>query len=157
MKRGITIMEVIISVSLLTTIAAIIFPTINWLITKSKQLEYENEAVLLSTQNLEVAYNVLQDNWASVTAGKIYQPGEILDADNNLKWALFEGEGVAQANFRRRIEVSEVCRDEMTGVRTACDIDDIRDERSLLLRSVVRWTERERERNIVNDLLVIRL
>ena len=150
-----TLLEVVISLGMLAVIMSVVFPVMGWLITKSKQLEYENQAGVVMATGMEVAYNVLLSDWNGVAPGGTYQPGTAVGGEG-LQWTLVNGTGLAQARFTRWIEVSEVCRDAQTGERVGCDAGDV-DQNSKLLKSYVRWTEKQAEKTISSELLMVKL
>ena len=156
MKKGLTLLEVIISLGMLAVIMSVVLPVMGWLITRSRQLEYENQAGVVMAAGMEVAYNVLLADWDKAVAGGTYQIGVELKSDGSREWTLVSGSGLVQSRFTRWVEVSQVCRDGQSGERKDCG-QGTADVNSKLLKTSVKWMEKQTEKTIGSELLVVRL
>lgn len=155
MKDGMTIVEVLIAIVVLSVTAATVFPAMGWLITRSRTLQYDVAAAAVMQEGMEAAYNVLLSDWGAMEAGKTYSPG-VLVAGGRSEWTVTEGESVVETRFTRGITVSAVCRDGQTGERTDCD-GGVEDVNSKLLKTTVKWEERGGDKSVQAELLVTQL
>jgi|SRR3989344_23109 len=157
MKRGFTVIEVLIAIVMLSVTAATVFPAVGWLIIKSRQLVYDAQAASVLQEGMEASYNVLLTGWDDMRAGRTYSP-QVEFAGGEQRWAMTEGEEEVETRFTRGIQVGEVCRYNETGEQADCDDDDVTlDPESKLLTGKVSWTERGEDKVITATLLVVGL
>lgn len=161
MKKGMTILEVLVASIMLAIIVASIFPIIGWLTTKSKEKQYDGQASTIMAAGVEVAYNALLGDWDAYHAGivgspEVYHPAVDIGTGG---WVLDDGEELVEARYTRRIEVVEVCRQESTGERIMgiCGAGAAIDANSRMVTSIVSWKERGSNKEISANLLLTRI
>lgn len=160
MKSGLTILEVVVSLAIFSLLIAGIFPTIGWLITRSKKLQYSHQAAILLAEGLEVAYNVFLGDWAAFGPG-IYHPA-LKSSQGSWQWTLKPGVTQAQAKFDHQIQVESVCRQNGTGQlvnpTSGCTAPGTApDPNSYWLTASVNWTEAAGPQVLKAKLLITKL
>lgn len=113
MKRGFTLVEILVVIAMLIIVMAFIFPMVGWLITKSASVRENVQAATLLQEGLEVGYAVLQVNWH--IAPLTYHPAIETDIDGTQHWILQPGSAPAGGKFTRQVEIVEVCRNNSDG------------------------------------------
>lgn len=162
MKKGFTLIEVLVSFGMMSVIMASLYPIVSWLITRSKFLQYDASASILLQEGAEVAYNVIVPDWSSFTdnfSDGDYHPA--IDASATPpKWTLVSNpETNLEARFERVINIASVCRDNSTGeiVAGTCGGTSAVDKNSKIVTTTVKWTEQQKEKSISSTLLVTNL
>jgi len=156
MKRGFTLLEVLVACVILGILVAAIFPVIGWLIKKARQAQYDSQAARVVQAGTEAAYSVLQADWGAMVPGMVYSPQVVVTADGP-RWGMSAGESQVEARFWRRIVVNEICREPQNGEQTACGGVNIVDGNSKEVVTTVRWLEEGNNKEISARLLVVKL
>lgn len=164
MRRGLSIVEVMVAVAVLGVMVVSIFPVLGWMINKSQQLQYGNQASSVLAEGMEVTYNVFLADWeefGGCSGGCVYHPAVRPGAvPGSWEWTLLDGEEAdVEARFRRRVEIEEVCRRDDSGeiVEGGCGSGASIDANSRWVVGTVEWTEKGQEREISARLLLTRL
>ncbi|MCI0530675.1 MAG: prepilin-type N-terminal cleavage/methylation domain-containing protein, partial [candidate division Zixibacteria bacterium] len=99
MKKGVTILEVLVSMAVLAIISASIFPVVGWLINRTYKYQYDGRAAAVLLEGAEAAYAVLlaeselaavpEDAWTGYVSGQHYQP---VPNGSDDAWELIPGE-----------------------------------------------------------------
>jgi len=162
MKKGFTLMEVIVSFGIMTIVVASLLPIVSWLITRSKFLQYDAAASVLLQEGMEISYNMIVTDWTGFLAtfpDGIYHPA--VDAISvPEKWTLVTGsETNLETRFERSILISPVCRNDSTGeiVTGVCGSGSTLDGNSRLVTTTVKWLEQQTDKTITASLLVTNL
>jgi len=162
-KSGFTLLEVVISLAVLSILVATFMPILGWLMTRSKATMYDTQAGLILQEGMEVSYNVMvgswDEDWSVYPEGK-YHPAIDVSASPE-KWVLLSGAQTGvQAKFDRQIEIKPVCRNNGDGklIPGNCPpTAGTRDNNSKLLTTTVNWLENGRPKSISAELLVVNL
>lgn len=154
-SRGYLLLETLISIVMLGMIVVAVFPTVSFLVRRSKRSVYDTQASLLLQEGLEVAYNVFftSSTWdAYLTDGRSYKPV------HNGAWSLIEGTDVGlETRFDRTIVVNQVCRDAASkGEQVICPAGTV-DPNSKNVVTTVIWEENGLPKSITASLLLLRI
>jgi prepilin-type N-terminal cleavage/methylation domain-containing protein len=156
MRKGVSIVEVLVAVVVLAVTASAVFPVMWWLINKSGGLRYEAEASTVLQQGMEAAYNVVIADWDAVQASLTYYPSRVLEGGGQ-RWVLVEGEDEVAARFTRGIAVEAVCRNASTGQVMECAAGGLLDLNSKMLTGTVTWQEKGVTRSVSAKLMVVNM
>ncbi len=175
MKSGVTLLEVVLSVAMLVVIFVSVYPVVGWLITRSKQLQYDSQAAIILQQGAEVAYNVFLDDWDSFGEGNYRyavsrtDPGDGTSPDGWTLVPMAVGEVDEVGMFGRTIRVSPVCRlvngtgEDQGKLQSppepnpGCDAGYAIDPDSKLVTTSVDWREKLAPKHIQATLLITKL
>lgn len=158
--KGFTLIEVLITLAMLSILIATFLPILGWLISRTKASAYDAQASLVLQEAIEVSYNIMvggwDEDWSRYPEG-IYHPA--LDVGNDPPvWVLLENrETGVEARFNRQIEILAVCRNQGNGeiLTGVCPENAVtRDNNSKILRATVDWIENGRTKSITGELLV---
>lgn len=160
---GFTLLEVLIAFGYLAIVVATFLPLLSWLISRSRASAYDAAASLVLQEGMEVGYNVLTGefdaDWLRYPEG-VYHPAVDMTVSPEV-WTLLPDEQIGvEARYDRRIEITGVCRDQVTGERLTgeCLINSpTRDNNSKVLKTTVEWREQGRDKSVSAELLVTNL
>lgn len=162
MKRGFTLIEIIVSFGIMSVVVASLFPIVSWLITRSKFLQYDAAASVLLQEGMEISYNVIVADWNEFLAtfpDGTYHPA--VDAVSiPEKWTLVPGsETNLETRFERTISIAPVCRNDSSGelVTGSCGTGSTLDGNSKMITTTVKWKEQQKDKTITASLLVTNL
>lgn len=162
MKKGFTLIEVLVSFGMMSIVVASLYPIVSWLITRSKFLQYDASASILLQEGAEVAYNVIVPDWQGFLdkfSDGEYHPAVDLSATPP-EWTLVSNpETNVEARFERVITIASVCRNDSTGeiVNGTCGAGSTVDKNSKMVTTSVKWQEQQKEKEISSSLLVTNL
>ena len=156
MKQGLTIIEVLVALVFLSLVTVSIFPMVGWLITRSRQAQYDSQAAIVMQDGVETAYSVLMTDWNAMTAGEVYSPQVVLTGTGQ-HWGMSLGESQVEARFTRGVRVETVCRNPGSGEIEDCGPGTDVDDKSKALNTTVRWLEKGIPKQIAASLLVVNL
>ncbi|MFC1649381.1 hypothetical protein ACFL2C_01535 [Patescibacteria group bacterium] len=110
--KGYMLLEVVIAMLIFVMVGLSIFTSVGFLQLRIRKSEYQEEAVAVLQEGMEIAQNAILVNWGAYPDGA-YKP--VYDADQDL-WVLFIGEeeGV-RSRYTRKLELVSVCRDSVSG------------------------------------------
>lgn len=175
MKKGLTLLEVVLSFAILSILVVSVYPVIGWLITRSKQLQYGSEAAMVLQQGAEATYNIFLDNWNAFGNGRYRYAVTVADpADPNSPpaWTLVSlaaGEVDEVGRFGRVIRVFSACRltngtgqnagklQEPPEADPGCNVNFAPDPNSKVIITSVDWAENTVTKHIEARLLVTKL
>lgn len=150
--RGYLILEILIGIVILGMLIAAVFPTLDFLLKRSRRSTSDSQAATLLQEALEASYHVFLVDW---TAFSTLPNGEYqLAVKSDGTWDLVPGiaTGIG-AQFTRKITLSDVRRD-ANGVQTPTGT---RDSESRKVSSVISWVESTGPKSITAELLLINL
>jgi type II secretory pathway pseudopilin PulG len=153
-KPGFTLFEVVLSFAVLMMVISTIFPTIGWMINRTKKLQNDTNAGLLMQEGMEAAYNVFLTNWG-ISEG-VYHPAVSVVGMSEV-WTLIPNEQTGvEAKFKRKIEVAHVCRSSSTGEHSlgVCGGDSVVDANSKWLKTTISWEEAGEPHKVESELLI---
>lgn len=147
---GFTLLEVIISITMLLILTVVIYPTIAWINVRNNRINYDNNASLLLQEGNEVAYNVLLGNWSGIGSGTY------MKTEASGKWNLTSAvnETNIQGRYTRIIAISNICRNLSTGAQEACGTVDANSKK---VTTTVSWTDKGAIKNISSDFVVFKI
>ncbi len=155
-SKGFSVIEIILTVAIVSIVSSTLLPTIGWLVTKSQANRTNQIAGNLLMEGVEIAYNVLQSDW-DVLPG-VYHPAVGVDISGRPVWELVGGgEFGLEAKFDRSITVSEVCRDTGTGAELPCNSLVETDLFSKRVTAEITWLDLGVEKRMETSLLVANL
>lgn len=161
MKKGFTLLEVLVSMAMLGVLVTAVFPVVGWLITKSAQYRYDSEAAEILQEGAEAAYNIMlaTTNWGAIPVGQTLHVQENVVSTDTFSWTFDLGpENDINAKFDRWLRVDEVCRDSVSGNRLIdCSGGATVDTKSRLVTVFVEWEEAGVTKPIKAELLVVKL
>ena len=159
-RRGFLIIEALIALVMLGMIIVTVFPTVNFMLKRSRRTRYDAQASLLLQEGQEVAYHVFANstNWDMYTTGVSYKPV------HNGSWALIQGEDtLLETRFSRTIIIQPVCREKTSHRQAAvseCTLhptDYEIDGTSRIARTSVSWDDISGKQTLIADLLLIKI
>jgi type II secretory pathway pseudopilin PulG len=158
-NRGYLMVEVLISVVIFIMIVLSVFSTIGFITVRSQRSRLDTQASLILQEEMEVAYNVFLDGWRDYSSG-FYYPALSVGGPTGNSWVLVSGkESGVETRFERWVEVSDVCRKPRAaanpGERVDCSGGEL-DLNSRMVKGIVEWTEREENKRIEADLLLVK-
>ncbi len=158
MKKGTTLLEVLISLAILGILMGSFFPTVAFLTRQSRKFQYDSEASSVLQEGMEIAYNVFLTNWNAVSDTGTYHPVLNASVDPNI-WGLEPDEKMVRSRYTRKIEVFRVCRNLSSGQQKTgeCISGNDYDLNSRLIKTTVIWKENQVDREIASELLITRL
>lgn len=160
MKKGFTLLEVILSVAVLAMLVTSIFPVIAWLTERQGRLKFESQAGVLLSQAVEVGYSVLLTaaDWSVFSNGSTFHPAVVSDGNEGYIWGLDLGAYDAEPGFGRVLQIEQVCRNSSSGERDVnCAYGSVVDPSSRVMHVTVTWHERGNLRNADTELLVTKI
>lgn len=150
---GFSVVEVIVSVAVISILSTTLLPTIGWLVAKSHSNKSNQQAAILLMGGIEVAYNVLQSDW-SIRQGE-YHPAVGVGLSGQAVWTLVEGSEIGlEAKFDRVVKVLDVCRNEETGLELPCGGSATLDPNSKKIVTEVNWMESGVQKSMKTSLLI---
>jgi type II secretory pathway pseudopilin PulG len=168
-------LEVIVSIAVFVVVITFLYPTVAWLVTRSRQLQYGSEAATLLQSGQEVAYNIFLGNWSAYGNGRYkYTSGNIDTADSTSPqaWKLVSmaaSEVETVGRFSRYINIYSACRlTAGTGANIGklqvppqanpgCQSGYSIDTNSKVVVTTVSWIERGSNKQISASLLVVKI
>ena len=154
-KKGYFIIEALLSIVIFTTLLLSLFSMISFLQRRVVRSSFESDAGLLLQEGTEIARTSLLSNWNSYTSG-VYHP--VFNADSET-WDLAPNEEAdLQARYKRKIEISQVCRD-AAGERLTMDggcAGEI-DKYTKSIVTTLEWEENSETQSLSAELLVLNL
>ncbi|MEK9200840.1 MAG: hypothetical protein AAB909_02585 [Patescibacteria group bacterium] len=155
-RLGFSVVEIIVSVAVISVVSSTLLPTIGWLVTKSQVSKTSQQGGVLLMEGIEVAYNVLQSDW--MIGPGVYHPAVGVDVDERPIWNLVSGgEDNLEAKFGREISILDICRDVDTGAELSCDLGGEVDVNSKRVTTVVLWRESGKTKRLEASLLIANL
>jgi hypothetical protein len=161
-KSGFTVVEVMLSITIMTMVAVAVFPIVGFLVSRGRNFVNENRAGFLLQEGMEVTYNVFlgqwDESWLRYPEG-IYHPAVEVDSGQN-EWILLTGlQNGLETRFSRQIEIFKVCRDSASGemVSFPCFGANVWDKKSRLVKTTVYWQEGGKVESVSSDLLLTEL
>lgn len=161
MKKGFTLIEVLVSIAIISILAASIFPVLGWMVLKSRQFQYDSEAATVLLEGTEATYNYFlsESDWSTYPDGN-YQ----LAISGGNSWVLQPGGAVKRlGRFDQQIVIKSVTRCSETG-KIATNVSEckptetlVADPYSKLVNTVVSWTENSGPKNRQAQLLLTKL
>lgn len=152
-KYGFLLLETLIAMAILGMIVVMIFPTLNFMLRRSKASGFDTQASLLLQEGMEIAYNVIQSNWSVYPTNAVYHPSLSLVAN---AWQLAPNSDMVEGKYTRSIELLSVCRSTSDPHYTtgACVAPRTPDSSSLVIRTTISWEENMNTKEIHGELLL---
>lgn len=154
--KGFLIIETLISIVILTMVLLSLFSMVSFLQRRTVKSGFETDASLLMQEGMEIAHTALLANWEKYDDG-VYSPA--FDAVQG-NWVLVEGEETnLQALFTRKIELTKVCRNPVTGEKLdiSGSCTGILDENTRTVKTTISWSDKGQMEEIAASLLVLKL
>lgn len=159
MKKGFSLLEVLLSIVMLSLIVTVLFPIIGNLISSSARHKYSSEAANVLQNGAEAVYNIMlgTTDWDTVDNGTILHVQNVVDTSETFSWTLEPDKEIVRGRFNRWTQIDQVCRDADTGERIDCVDMTTLDPRSRMITTHVTWTEASGEKSLKTQLLVVKL
>ncbi|OGD06315.1 hypothetical protein A3H89_02640 [Candidatus Amesbacteria bacterium RIFCSPLOWO2_02_FULL_48_11] len=159
MKKGFTILETVVALSMLMIVVVSVLPMIGWLSVRSRRLQADSQAALVLLETMEATYSVLASAWISFAPGNTFFP-IVIASTGVSEWSLTPGVEVDyQTKYTRWVEMRNVCRKTGTGElkELPCDGEYPEDPDSRKVKAVVKWRDGDREKIIDAELLIVNM
>ena len=166
MKQGFLLIEALVAIVLLSIVVVSVFPTLDFMVRRSKTSTFNVEANLLLQEGIEVPYNIFLGDWSAMGSDPQgqYKTAEVLESGRE-HWALLpcspdpndctsDPDTLLEAKYRRIITLSPVLRDPVTGVQQSGGISD---QFSRKIMTTISWDENGTPKSVSGELLLVNL
>lgn len=158
-QSGFTLVEILVSITMVVIFAMAVFPIISWLTVRSRQFQYSTQAGELLQEGMEATYNVMlsTSNWGDFADGMVYHPAVDTTGGSD-KWSLeLNEEQNLETRFKRRITMSSICRNKDTGEVVDCIEGSIIDNSSRRVTVWVGWIENQADKHVQAQLFLTKI
>lgn len=141
-QKGYLILEALIAIVIFGMLVVAIFPSLNFLVVRSRRTKENSQASVLLQEGMEATYNVLTQSSDPDLSG--FADGKyILSAGTQWELGYANPQDIPQAIdiYERTIEINSVCRDG-NGEQTNCS-SGTPDQMSKKVTVAVSWTENQ--------------
>lgn len=152
-KGGYFLIEALLGIVIFSMLILSVFSMIGFLQRRVVRSDFESDAARLIQDGMEIAHSAILADWDGYKDGSYYP---VFDATNQT-WVLLKGEDSdLETRYNRKIVLSKVCRNPLTGEREETGI--CKGEVDAMTREVevsVWWEERGENKEVKLKLLVL--
>ena len=151
------VLEALITIVIFGMLVVAIFPSLNFLVVRSRRTKENSQASILLQEGMEATYNVLTQSPDPDLSG--FADGQYNLAQSPASWVLngpiFPTLPEVIDIYYRTITIEKVCRNDASGGQEPCSGDN-EDPNSKKVTTVITWTENSSDKDIKAEMVVVK-